>query len=153
MTSAVAHRIDLSQASPNAFAALHELATAAAAEAAAAGLEPRLLELVRLRTSQLNGCAYCLDLHSRAARAAGESEQRLHLLPAWRESALFTPRERTALSLAESLTTVATTPLPDDVHAAALHEFGEAQYAQLTWAITIVNAYNRIALATRAARP
>lgn len=117
------------------------------------GLEKRLVELVKIRASQLNGCAYCLEMHTREARTAGETEARLHLLAAWRESPLYTERERAALAWTEAVTLVADTHVPDDVFAAARARFTEAELVKLTLAITVINGWNRFAIAFRAVHP
>jgi AhpD family alkylhydroperoxidase len=112
-------------------------------------LEAPLLELVRARASQLNGCAYCVDLHSRDAREGGESERRLYLLPVWRETPLFTDRERAALALTEAATRLTDGPVPDAVFAAAAAQFAEVELAELIWAIAVINAWNRLGAAAR----
>jgi AhpD family alkylhydroperoxidase len=109
--------------------------------------DPVLRELVKVRASQLNACAYCIEMHTRAAREAGESEQRLYALAAWRESPLFTPRERTALELADAVTKIGEGGVPDDLYARAAAEFAPAELANLILAITAINAWNRIAVA------
>jgi len=114
------------------------------------GLEASLVELVKTRASQLNGCAFCIDMHTKDARAAGETEQRLYALSAWRETPFFTPRERAALSWTEAITNIQQGHAGDEVYEEALQEFGEAQLARLTLAITQINAWNRIAIAFRA---
>lgn len=112
-------------------------------------LEASLQELVRARASQLNGCAYCVDMHSRDAVEAGESTRRIFLLPVWRETALFTPRERAALALTEAATRLTDGPVPDDVFAAAAAEFDETELAELIWTITVINAWNRLGATAR----
>jgi AhpD family alkylhydroperoxidase len=116
----------------------------------ASGLELSLLELVKTRASQMNGCAYCIDMHTRDARAAGETEQRLFALSAWRETPFFTPRERAALAWTEALTNIQQGHAPDEVYEQARLEFDEPQLVRLTLAITQINAWNRIAIAFRA---
>ena len=113
------------------------------------GLEHSLLELVKIRASQMNGCAYCIDMHTKDARAAGETEQRIYALSAWRETPFFSARERAALALTEAVTLVHDGHVPDDVYAEAAEVFDEVQIAALIWAATVINAYNRIAVATR----
>lgn len=115
------------------------------------GLETPLLELVRMRASQMNGCAYCLDMHSRDARAAGEAEQRLHTLIVWRETTFFTDRERAALEWTESVTDVAHSRVPDDVYERARRQFTEAELVNLTMAVVAINGWNRIAVSFRMA--
>ncbi len=111
-------------------------------------LEPRLRELVRIRASQLNGCAYCLDLHGRDARAAGEDERRLATLAGWHESVFFTARERAALAFTDEVTLIGDHGVSDAVWDEAAAHFDEAELAQLLWAIVAVNAWNRIGVAT-----
>jgi len=113
------------------------------------GLEPPLLELVRLRASYLNGCAYCVDMHAKDARAAGESEQRLYAVPVWREAPFFTPRERAALAWAEAVTEVGRAGVSDAVYDAARAEFSEAELVDLTMALVAINGWNRLAVAFR----
>lgn len=113
-------------------------------------LEPELLELVKMRASQINGCAFCLDMHSKDARARGESEQRLYMLPGWRETSLFTDRERAALGWCESLTELAKTGAPDPAYEPLTEQFSEAEIVALTFAIVAINGWNRLAVGTRA---
>lgn len=112
-------------------------------------LEPALLELVRFRASQINGCAYCLDMHSKDARAHGESEQRLYALNAWRETPFFTDRERAALAWTESLTLISETHAPDSVYKEVREAFTEEELVNLTLAIVTINGWNRIAIGFR----
>jgi AhpD family alkylhydroperoxidase len=112
-------------------------------------LEPTLLELVRTRASQLNGCAYCVDMHSRDARTGGEHERRLFALAVWREAPFFTPRERNALALTEAATRLTDGPVEDHVFDAALAEFGEVGLAELLFTITVINAWNRLGATAR----
>ena len=114
-----------------------------------AGIERPLLELVKLRASYINGCAYCVDMHGRDMRAAGEPPERLDGLAAWDESPYFTAREKAALAWAESLTHVATTRAPDDVYAAMRAHFSELDATHLTFAVALMNALNRIAVGMR----
>ena len=115
----------------------------------ACGLEQKLIELVKTRASQINGCAYCLHMHTKDARAAGESEQRLYLLNAWEESQLYTPRERAALAWTEALTDVAHTHAPDDVYNEARSHFSERELVDVTLAISTINSWNRFAIGFR----
>jgi AhpD family alkylhydroperoxidase len=117
------------------------------------GLEQSLIELVKMRASQVNGCAFCLDMHSRDARAHGESEQRLYLLNAWRESPLYNERERAALALTEATTLVSQTHVPDDVYEEARTQFSEGEIVKLTLLIATINAWNRIAISFRSVHP
>ncbi|TAM56355.1 carboxymuconolactone decarboxylase family protein [bacterium] len=114
------------------------------------GLESSLLELVKMRASQINGCAYCLDMHSKDARAAGETEQRLYGLSAWREAPYYTDRERAALAWAEALTLVSESHAPDDVYAEMRAHFSEPEAVALTMAIIAINGWNRLAIGFRA---
>ena len=113
------------------------------------GLEHPLLELIKLRASQINGCAYCIDMHWKDARAAGETEQRLYGLSAWEESPYYTPRERAALAWTEAVTLVSQTHVPDEVFEAVRPHFNDKELADLTWAIAAINAWNRMAIAMR----
>ena len=116
---------------------------------AKSGLEKRLLELLDFRVSQINGCAYCLDMHSKDLRAAGETEQRLYLLNAWRESPFYTERERAALAWAEAVTLVADGHVPDEVYEQARAQFGEEELVNLTLAVVAINGWNRFNIAFR----
>jgi AhpD family alkylhydroperoxidase len=113
-------------------------------------LETPLLELVRMRASQINGCAFCLDMHSKDARAAGETEQRLYCLPAWRESPFYSERERAALAWTEAVTLVSENHVPDEIFETAREHFSEEQLAHLTLAIIDINGWNRFSIAFRA---
>lgn len=115
----------------------------------ACGLESSLIELVKLRASQINGCAYCLDMHTKDARAAGETEQRLYLLSAWREAPFYTDRERAALEWTEAVTLVADTHVPDEVFERVRPHFSEAELVNLTMAIVTINGWNRLAISFR----
>ena len=112
-------------------------------------LDSALGDLVRVRASMLNGCAYCVDMHTKDARAAGESEQRLYALAAWHEAPFFTDRERAALALTDAITLISQTHVPREVYDEAAQHFDQPELAQLIWAITAINAWNRIAVATR----
>lgn len=112
-------------------------------------LDPVLKELIKLRASQINRCAFCLDMHWTAAKAAGESDLRLAQLPAFAESPYFDARERAALALTDAVTLVSETEVPDDVWAAAAERFDEAELANVLWQIAAINAWNRIAVAAR----
>ncbi len=126
-----------------------------ALEAAAqkGGLESSLVELVKIRASQINGCAFCLHMHTRDARAKGETEQRIYLLDAWRESPLYSDRERAALAWTEAVTLVSETHVPDDVFAEAKAQFSDEELAQLTLLIVAINGWNRFAIAFRSVHP
>lgn len=114
------------------------------------GLDPKLVHLVKMRASQINGCAYCLDMHSLDARAEGESEQRLYTLDAWRETPFFTDRERAALAWTEALTLVSHTHAPDDVYDEVKKQFSEKEIVDLTFVIGTINLWNRLAISLRA---
>jgi AhpD family alkylhydroperoxidase len=143
-------RLDFHEASPEAYQAMLALSK----YTNECGLDATLLELVKTRASQINGCAFCLQMHTRDARKLGETEERLHLLPAWRETALYTPRERAALAWTEALTLLTHGHAPDDVYADVRAQFDEAEIAKLTLAIAVINSWNRIAVGLRfAPRP
>jgi AhpD family alkylhydroperoxidase len=114
------------------------------------GIEPSLQELVKTRASQLNGCAFCIDMHTKDARAAGETEQRLYALSAWRETSFYTPRERAALAWTEAITNIQQGHAPDEVYDEARKQFSEAELVWLTLAITQINTWNRLAIGFRA---
>jgi AhpD family alkylhydroperoxidase len=114
------------------------------------GLDPTLRHLVKVRASQINGCAYCIDMHTKEARADGETEQRLYALSAWRETPFFSDRERAALAWAETVTLVADTHVPDEAYEAARAHFEEKELVDLTWAVVAINAWNRLAISFRA---
>jgi AhpD family alkylhydroperoxidase len=113
------------------------------------GLDPALLELVRLRASQINGCAYCIDMHSKDALALGESEQRLHVLSAWREAPFYTDRERAALLWTEHVTLVSQDHVPDTIYETVRQQFTEEEMVNLTLAVVAINGWNRFAIAFR----
>jgi AhpD family alkylhydroperoxidase len=119
----------------------------------ASGLEPSLIELVKIRASQINGCAFCINMHTADARKNGETEQRLYLLNAWRESPLYTERERAALAWTEALTLIADTHAPDADYEAMRAQFSEAEAVNLTMLIGAINAWNRVAIGFRAVHP
>ncbi len=113
-------------------------------------LDPKLLNLVRLRASQINGCAYCIDMHWKDLRAEGESEQRLYGLDAWRESPYYTARERAALAWTEAVTLVSQTHAEDAVYEAVRGQFSEQELVDLTWTVAAINTWNRLAISMRA---
>jgi AhpD family alkylhydroperoxidase len=114
------------------------------------GLDHKLIHLLKMRASQINGCAYCIDMHSIDARAGGETEQRLYELDAWRETPFYTDRERAALAWTEAITNVAQTHVPDDVYEEVKKQFNEKEIVDLTLVASVINTWNRIAIATRA---
>ena len=138
-------RLDLYKTSPDATKAM--LAFSAATEKL--GLEKPLLELVKLRASQINGCAFCVDMHAADARKGGETERRLYALSAWHETPFYTPRERAALAWTEAVTLISTSHAPDDVHAALDAQFSQMEQMDLTLAISMINCWNRLAISFR----
>jgi AhpD family alkylhydroperoxidase len=133
--------------------AVAHLDRAATKELDAAGIDPLLRELVRVRASQLNGCAYCIDMHTKDARAAGETEQRLYALPAWRETPFYTNRERAALALTEDVTLMARDHVPEAAYQAAAEVLTPGEIAALLALIITINAWNAIGVTTRAWTP
>ena len=117
------------------------------------GVDPVIAELVKIRASQINGCGFCIDMHVTAALAAGESPRRLHTLPAWAEVSFYTERERAALALTEAVTLVSETHIPDDVWHKAEQHFTPSELAHLLLLIATINAFNRIAISSRAQPP
>jgi AhpD family alkylhydroperoxidase len=142
-------RRDFDQLVPRFSRAVASLDHAATAELDRAGIDPSLRELVRLRASQLNGCAYCVDQHSKDGRAAGVTEQKLHAVAIWPDSALFTVDERAALEFTESVTRLSETHVPEDVVDRALAVFGEERLAALLTLVVAINAWNAIGVTTR----
>jgi AhpD family alkylhydroperoxidase len=138
-------RMDFRKASPPAADAIGHLH----AYVAKCGLDHALLELVKLRASQINGCAHCIDMHTKELRAAGEDEQRLHLLNAWRESPFYSERERAALAWTEALTLVTDGHVPDEAYETARAQFSEAELVNLSVAIVAINGANRLNIAFR----
>jgi AhpD family alkylhydroperoxidase len=138
-------RIDLQRLSPRATQAMLQLQK----YVNDSGLEHSLLHLVKMRASQINGCAYCLDMHSKDARAAGETEQRLYALDAWRETPFYSARERAALEWTEALTLVRETHVPDGVFEAAREHFSEQELVDLSMAVVAINGWNRLSIAFR----
>jgi len=138
-------RINYYTASPDAMQAMMALEKAVSG----LGLEKPLMELVKLRASQINGCAYCVDMHAADARKAGESERRLMGVSVWRETPFFTPRERAALAWTEALTLLAQTHAPDEDYAAIHEHFTPAEQVNLTLAIATINAWNRFGVGFR----
>ena len=139
-------RLDYRKAAPDAFKAMLDLEAAVHR----GGLERSLIELVKMRVSQINGCGHCLDMHSKEARAAGETEQRLYLLSVWREAPIYSARERAALGWAEAVTLISETEVHDELYAEALEQFGEKGLVELNLAIIAINGWNRMAIAFNA---
>lgn len=117
------------------------------------GIDPVLLELIKMRASQINGCAYCIDMHSQDARAAGETEQRLYALSAWRETPFFSDRERAALALTEAVTLISATGVPDEIIDEAAAVFAPESLTEIVYAIIEINAWNALAVTTAAPEP
>lgn len=138
-------RLDISKVAPEVYKAMSALEACVRKS----GLESSLLELVKTRASQMNSCAFCLDMHTKDARAHGETEQRLFTLSAWRETPFFSERERAALAWTEALTNVSETHVPDDVYEVASKHFTEKELADLTLAIVAINGWNRLSVAFR----
>ena len=139
-------RINFYKAAPGAAAAMRGLEHYVSS---ASGLEPSLRELVKTRASQINGCAYCIDMHTKDARAAGETEQRLYALDAWRETPFFTDRERAALEWTEAITLITDGHAPDDMFLRVRQYFNEEEMVNLTLAIVAINGWNRLAIGFR----
>lgn len=138
----MAQRINYGTATPEGVKALGGLE----AYVHASGLDPKLLHLLRTRVSQINGCAYCLDMHTKDARAIGETEQRLYTVSAWRETPFFSDQERAALAWTEAVTLISHGPISDDLYAEARSYFSEKQLVDLTMAIIAINGWNRLAV-------
>jgi AhpD family alkylhydroperoxidase len=140
----VEQRLDYPKLAPEAARAMYGLGS----YLAGCGLEHGLLELVKIRASQINGCAFCIDMHTKDARAAGEPEQRIYALNAWRETPFFSDRERAALAWTEAVTSIGG-GVPDDLYAEVRQQFSEKELVDLTWAVAAINAWNRIAISFR----
>jgi len=138
-------RLNIAEAQPAAMKAMLHLENSVRG----LGLEPSLYELIKIRASQVNGCAYCIDMHTKDARAAGETEQRIYGLDAWRETPYYSDRERAALALAESITLITQGHVPDAVFQEAKKHFDEKELAAAIMACVAINAWNRIAITSR----
>jgi AhpD family alkylhydroperoxidase len=152
-TTQIPVRLDFDKHAEHFSRALAHLDKAATRELDSAGIDPRLRELIRIRASQLNGCAYCIDMHTKDARAIGETEQRIYALPAWPETPYFTARERAALAFTETVTRLSDTHVPDEAYQAVAAEFSEQEVAALVSLIVMINAWNAVSVATRAWEP
>ena len=139
-------RLDYMKASPEAYKAMAQMEGVVRRS----GIDPKLLELIKIRASQLNGCAFCIDMHTKDARSKGETEQRIYSLDAWRETPFFTEKERAALAWTEALTNIQTGHAPDAVYRELSKNFVEAEMVNLTLAITTINSWNRLAIGFRA---
>ena len=142
-------RVNIGKQDPTTYKALIALSTAAEESAAAAGLDPLLLELVKIRTSQINGCAFCLRMHTRDALKKGENTDRIAVLAAWEETGYFTHTERAALHLAEAITNISAGHVSDEAYAAAATALTEEQISAVAWLATVMNAFNRVAVTSR----
>jgi AhpD family alkylhydroperoxidase len=138
-------RVNLMRVNPGVFQAMFGLER----QVRQAGFDEKLLDLVRMRASQINGCAYCLDMHSKDTRANGETEQRLYGLDAWRETPYYSARERAALEWTEALTLVSETHVPDDVYERVREQFSEDELVHLSLAVVAINGWNRLNIAAR----
>jgi AhpD family alkylhydroperoxidase len=139
-------RIDVTKVNPAAYKAVAALQS----YVDQSGIDAKLRELIKIRASQINGCAYCLAMHTRDARKQGESDERMHLLDAWREAPIFTARERAALAWTEAVTLVSQTHVPDEVYDEVRKQFSEKEIVDLTAAVAAINTWNRIAISLRA---
>ncbi len=139
-------RIDVTKVNPAVYKAVYALQS----YVDQSGLDKKLLELIKIRASQINGCAYCLVMHTNDARKIGESDERMHLLNAWREAPIYTARERAALAWTEAVTLVSETHVPDEVYDQVRKQFSEKEIVDLTAAVAAINTWNRIAIALRA---
>jgi AhpD family alkylhydroperoxidase len=138
-------RLDFFKASPEAYKAMSQVSQFVHD----CGLENSLLELVKLRASQINGCAFCIDMHTKDARAEGETEQRLYLLSAWREAPVYSERERAALEWTEALTLISENHVPDEVYERVKKQFDDKEMVNLTVAVSLINSWNRLAISFR----
>ena len=143
------NRVNLGKAVPELYKAVENLDHMASEYAASAGISEGFSHLLRLRASQLNRCAFCVRLHTRDALASGESSDRISVLPAWRETAYFTDKERAALELCESVTLIADGQVPDSVYAQAAAVLSNEEIAAVEWLCVVINAWNRIAITSR----
>ncbi len=149
-TTQIPVRLDFDAFAPGFARAMAHLDQAATKELDQAEIDPRLRELIRIRASQLNGCAYCIDMHTKDARAIGEAEQRIYGLAAWVETPYFTARERAALAFTEAVTRLADTHVPDEAYRDVAAEFSQPEIAALVSLIVAINAWNAIGVSTRA---
>jgi AhpD family alkylhydroperoxidase len=152
-TTDVPVRLDIEALAPAFLRAMGQLESAARRQLDSAGVDRRLRELVRIRASQINGCAYCIDMHTKDARAAGETEQRIYALSAWAETPFFTARERAALAFTECVTLLATTHVPDTAYEEVARHFSDGEVAALVALIVTINAWNALGVSTHAWTP
>ena len=153
LSGSITSRLHFDELASGASRALSHLDHAVTKELDAAAIDRRLRELIRIRASQLNGCAYCIDMHTKDARGIGETEQRIYALPAWRETPFFSDRERAALSFTETVTLVADTHVPTAAFEEVAAEFTPTEVAALVSLIMVINAWNTIGVTTRAWEP
>ena len=147
-------RINLTDSLPRAYRQLQDLRDTAERAACDAGLDQSLVELVKIRASQLNGCAFCIDKHTREAREGGEQERRLHLLAAWWETELYTEQERAALLLTEALSKLSQTQdVPEQLYREVTSVLTKEQYVAVAWSVSVANTFNRLAVASRKRLP
>jgi AhpD family alkylhydroperoxidase len=142
-------RISVAEVQPEAVKGLYAISS----YLHSSGLDKKLIELIKIRASQINGCAFCIDMHTKDARKMGETEQRIYTLNAWRETPYFTDAERAVLALTECMTEIATKRVPDDVYTEMTRHFSEEQIAQVIMAVVSINAWNRIAISTNMMPP
>jgi AhpD family alkylhydroperoxidase len=152
-TEQIPVRLDIDSHAPGFARALAHLDNAATKQLDAVDFDHRLRELIRIRASQLNGCAYCIDMHTKDARAAGETEQRIYALPAWRETPFFSARERAALAFTEAVTLLAQTHVPAEAFDEVAAVYSPDEIAALDSLITVINAWNTVGVSTRAWTP
>lgn len=152
-TQQIPVRLDFDSLAPGFSKAMSHLDHAATKELDRANIDAKLRELIRIRASQLNGCAYCVDMHTTDARAVGETEQRIYALPVWRETPFFTPRERAALSFTEAVTTMTDNHVPQSAYDEIAAEYSQEEIAALVSLIVTINAWNAIGVSTRTWTP
>ncbi len=152
-TTQIPVRLDFDTLAAGFSRAMAHLDKAATKELDNAGIDPKLRELIRIRASQLNGCAYCVDMHTKDARAIGETEQRIYALPVWRHTPFFTSSERAALAFTETVTLLADSHVPDEAYAVVAREYNEQEVAALVSLIVMINAWNTVGVTTHAWEP
>src|SRR5690348_14949269 len=152
-TQEIPARLDFDRHAARFSAAMARLDGAATKELDNVDFDPKLRELVRIRASQINGCAYCVDMHTKDARAIGETDQRIYALPVWAETPFFTARERAALAFTEEVTQLASTHVPDEAYHSVAAEYSPAEVGALLSLIVTINAWNTIGVASRAWEP
>lgn len=146
-------QLDLQEITPHIYRRMVALEQAAHQACLMAGIDPALYQLVKIRASQINGCAFCLDMHTKDARVGGETEQRIYSLSAWRETSFFSEQERAALPLTEQITLINQGGVSQEVWTQARNQFNQEQLAALVWAIVAINSWNRMAISTGSPEP